>query len=116
MNGCAIILKAGSGWRLRTLLLLKRLAGGKQLFGTDSGPQAGWLQVAFDPARIGEISRALAEGGIYATGLEAGSDLETVFLQLTHGAQPAPPPGVAAPGSPTGPPSPLPPPGSVPPQ
>jgi ABC-2 type transport system ATP-binding protein len=100
----------------RTAQILKQLTGGKQLFGTDSGPEAGWFQVAFDPGRIGDVSRALAEAGIYATGLQAGSDLETVFLQLTHGAQAvAPPPGMAPPAMPPGPPSPLPPPGSLPP-
>jgi ABC-2 type transport system ATP-binding protein len=95
--------------------ILRQLAGGKPLFGMDSGPQAGWFQVAFDPARAGEISKALAEAGIYPTGLQAGSDLETVFLQLTHAAaaQAAPAPGVS-PAEPP-PPSPLPPPGSVPP-
>jgi hypothetical protein len=64
--------------------------------------------VGFDPARIGEVNRALAEAGIYATGLEAGSDLETVFLQLTHAATVAAVPGEAAP-------TPLPPPASGPP-
>jgi ABC-2 type transport system ATP-binding protein len=100
----------------RTAQILTHVAGDKQLFGTDSGPQAGWFQLAFDPARIGEISRALAEAGIYPTGLQAGSDLETVFLQLTHGAQAAAPPSrIPTPDLPPGPPSPLPPPGSVPP-
>ena len=89
--------------------IITGLAGDKQLYGTDNGPQAGWFSVALDPARIGEVNRALAEAGIYATGLEAGSDLETVFLQLTQAAtadgQSPPPDG----------PAPLPPPGSVPP-
>ena len=99
--------------------ILRRVAGDKQLFGTDSGPQAGWFQVSFDPGRVGEISRALAEAGIYPTGLQAGSDLETVFLQITHAAAAAAAlpagtsPGAAPPGPP--PPSPLPPPGTVPP-
>ncbi len=99
--------------------ILRRVAGDKQLFGTDSGPQAGWFQVSFDPGRVGEISKALAEAGIYPTGLQAGSDLETVFLQITHAAAaaaalpPGTPPGAAPAGPP--PPSPLPPPGTVPP-
>ncbi len=33
--------------------------------------------------RATEINRALAEAGIYASGLEPGSDLESVFLELT---------------------------------
>jgi ABC-2 type transport system ATP-binding protein len=95
--------------------VLRRLAGDKQLYGTDSGPQAGWFQVGLDPARVGEVSKALAEAGIYPTGLQAGSDLETVFLQLTHAAAAAAalPPDMQPGGPP--PPSPLPPPGSVPP-
>jgi hypothetical protein len=95
--------------------ILRRLAGDKQLYGTDSGPQAGWFQVGLDPARVGEVSKALAEAGIYPTGLQAGSDLETVFLQLTHAAAAAAalPPDMQPGGPP--PPSPLPPPGSVPP-
>jgi ABC-2 type transport system ATP-binding protein len=70
--------------------VLRRLAPDRQLYATDSGPQAGWFQVTIDPARVGEINRALAEAGIYAAGLEAGSSLETLFLQLTQ-AQPAGP-------------------------
>ena len=32
------------------------------------------------------MNRALAEAGIYASGLETGSDLESLFLELTAGA------------------------------
>ena len=35
------------------------------------------------PGRASEVNRALAEAGIYASGLEPGSDLESVFLELT---------------------------------
>jgi hypothetical protein len=31
------------------------------------------------------MNRALAEAGIYASGLEGGSDLENLFLELTGG-------------------------------
>ena len=52
---------------------------------------------AIDPARGAEVNRALVERGIYASGLEAGTNLETLFLDLT--AEPIPPSG--APGAPS---------------
>lgn len=45
----------------------------------------GWLAVRIDPARAADVNRALAQAGIYASGLEAGSDLESLFLELTRG-------------------------------
>ena len=44
-----------------------------------------WLRVATPPERAADVNRALAEAGIYASGLESGSDLEDLFLQLTGG-------------------------------
>jgi hypothetical protein len=63
------------------------------LYGVDSGDQAGWFTVGVAPARAAEINRALAGAGIYAAGLEPGSDLESIFLELTGrtGAVAAPP-------------------------
>jgi ABC-2 type transport system ATP-binding protein len=46
---------------------------------------AGWLSVRMDPDRAAELNRALAGAGIYASGLETGSDLEKLFLELTGG-------------------------------
>ncbi len=46
-------------------------------------PEAAWLTVQFEPARSPEVTRALADRGIYLAGLEAGSDLESIFLELT---------------------------------
>jgi ABC-2 type transport system ATP-binding protein len=79
----------------RAAEVLRRLAPDRQLYGVDSGQRAGWFHVLFDPARAGEINRALAEAGIYAIGLEAGNDLETLFLQLTGGGAGSPPGAVA---------------------
>jgi len=77
--------------------ILRRVAPDRQLYGIDRGPRAGWFHVTFDPARAAEVNRALAEAGIYAMGVEAGNDLETLFLQLTGGVTPgAPPPGPSA--------------------
>jgi ABC-2 type transport system ATP-binding protein len=44
-----------------------------------------WLAVHVEPNRSGVVNRALAEAGIYATGLESGTDLELLFLELTGG-------------------------------
>jgi ABC-2 type transport system ATP-binding protein len=43
----------------------------------------GWLAVHVSPDRAGEVNHRLAEAGVYASGLEAGSDLEMLFLELT---------------------------------
>jgi ABC-2 type transport system ATP-binding protein len=45
----------------------------------------GWLSMRVKPERASEINRALASAGIYASGLETGSDLESLFLELTAG-------------------------------
>jgi ABC-2 type transport system ATP-binding protein len=44
----------------------------------------GWLSVPIEPDRAAEVNRALATAGIYASGLETGSDLEELFLELTR--------------------------------
>ncbi|HET9851827.1 MAG TPA: ATP-binding cassette domain-containing protein [Candidatus Limnocylindrales bacterium] len=44
-----------------------------------------WLAVHVEPNLAGAVNRALAEAGIYATGLESGTDLELLFLELTGG-------------------------------
>ena len=54
--------------------------------GTDA--DAGWLTVHVEPARAAAINRVLAERGVYASRIEAGSDLEALFLQLTADAPP----------------------------
>ena len=50
--------------------------------GTD---EEGWLTVHVEPARAAEVNRTLAEAGIYASALESGNDLESLFLELTRG-------------------------------
>ena len=55
---------------------------------TDAGAEPDgdpWLAVHVEPSRASEVNRALAEGGIYASGLESGMDLELLFLELTGG-------------------------------
>ena len=50
--------------------------------------EGGWLEVPIEPSRAAEVNRTLASAGIYASGLESGSDLESLFLELTA-AEPA---------------------------
>jgi ABC-2 type transport system ATP-binding protein len=47
----------------------------------------GWLSVHVEPDRAAEVNRVLATAGIFASGLETGSDLESLFLSLTGGPQ-----------------------------
>ena len=51
------------------------------------GAGDGWLSVHLEPDRASDVNRALASAGIYASGLETGSDLESLFLSLTGGPQ-----------------------------
>ena len=50
-----------------------------------TGDEEGWLSVPIDPDRAAEVNRALSSAGIYASGIETGNDLESLFLQLTAG-------------------------------
>jgi ABC-2 type transport system ATP-binding protein len=63
--------------------VLKRLAPDRPLYGIDSGDQAGTFTVAIPARRASELNQALSEAGIYASGIEPGSDLESLFLELT---------------------------------
>ncbi len=67
----------------RAAEILQSLAQERQLFGVDSGDRAGWFTVQIAPNRAAEVNAALAAAGIYASGLEPGSDLETLFLEIT---------------------------------
>lgn len=90
--------------------ILRSFAPDRPLYGVDSGDGAGWFTVNVSPARATEINKVLAEAGIYASGLEPGTDLETVFLEITgsiSGHVNAPP---TMPGQPPAPPAPMPPP------
>ncbi|MEO6350809.1 MAG: ATP-binding cassette domain-containing protein [Candidatus Limnocylindrales bacterium] len=67
----------------RAAEILTRFSPDRPLYGVDAGDQAGWFTVNIAPNRATELNRALAEAGIYASGLEPGSDLETLFLEVT---------------------------------
>jgi ABC-2 type transport system ATP-binding protein len=43
----------------------------------------GWLSLTIGSDRAADVNRALAIAGIYASGLETGNDLESLFLELT---------------------------------
>jgi ABC-2 type transport system ATP-binding protein len=62
---------------------LERVAG-PGLVSLLPGPERGWLEVRMDPARAAELNRALAEAGVFASRLEAGTTLEARFLELTR--------------------------------
>jgi ABC-2 type transport system ATP-binding protein len=70
----------------RALTILEDLAAGSAA----ATPNAeGWISVRVGHERAAEINRALGQAGIYASGLESGNDLESLFLALTGG-EPAP--------------------------
>jgi ABC-2 type transport system ATP-binding protein len=48
---------------------------------------AEWLTVPVGRGRAAEVTRALAEAGIYLSGLETEGSLETLFLELTSGTE-----------------------------
>jgi ABC-2 type transport system ATP-binding protein len=50
-----------------------------------NGHGPGWVTVAAAPARAAELNRALVRAGVDVSGLEVGSDLESLFLSLTEG-------------------------------
>jgi ABC-2 type transport system ATP-binding protein len=82
--------------------VLQPMAPDRPLYGVDSGPQAGWFTVNIAPTRAQEVNRALAAVGVYASALHGGSDLESLFLQLTGPTDP----GMATPPAPPPPPPP----------
>ncbi len=44
-----------------------------------------WLAIHLEPSRAAEVNQRLAQAGVYASGLESGTDLELLFLELTGG-------------------------------
>ena len=53
--------------------------------GAPAADEAGWITVPTASDRSGEINQVLGTAGIWATGLESGTDLEQFFLELTGG-------------------------------
>jgi ABC-2 type transport system ATP-binding protein len=63
----------------------RRILDGLSTDGPTTPDDEGWLALPISPDRAAEVNRALATGGIYASGLETGNDLEKLFLTLTAG-------------------------------
>lgn len=61
--------------------VLNQLAPTERL--VESDRVEGWLLVHISSDRSEEVNRKLSEAGLYAAGLEAGNDLELLFLELT---------------------------------
>jgi ABC-2 type transport system ATP-binding protein len=59
------------------------LAGGAGTVTLGDGPEPGWLTVKVDPNRAAELNRALAGAGVFASRIEGGATLESLFLGLT---------------------------------
>jgi ABC-2 type transport system ATP-binding protein len=62
--------------------LLEPMAAVERTGSLDGDP---WLTVHLEPARAAEVNQRLASQGIFASGLESGTDLEMLFLELTGG-------------------------------
>ncbi len=87
----------------RTLEILAALAPAVEPVSFGPGGQR-WVVVPVAQDQAADVNRALAQGGVFASGLETGNDLETVFLSLTGPAGPdqgqaGPPPGWGQPGT-----------------
>jgi ABC-type multidrug transport system ATPase subunit len=52
---------------------------------TETDREEGWLAVHVGAEQAEDVNRTLAGAGIYASGLESGTDLEMLFLELTGG-------------------------------
>ena len=52
---------------------------------TETDREEGWLTVHIAADRAEEVSQKLAGAGIYVSGMESGTDLEMLFLELTGG-------------------------------
>jgi ABC-type multidrug transport system ATPase subunit len=62
---------------------LAPLVGAEQITPASGGD--GWLVVRIAPQQSAEVNRLLAQAGLYASAITAGSDLEGLFLELTGG-------------------------------
>ena len=87
----------------RAVEILTAMTGPDQVAVSTS--EHGWLAVQIPQDRSSEMNRALSQAGIYASGLEAGNDLEELFLSLTRSEAGTDPDGMFAgrPPTPEGP-------------
>ena len=73
----------------RARSVLEALGGSDGVVQSAASGGEGWLSVRVGRARAAEVNRALADAEIYASGLESDSNLESLFLELTAGDEPA---------------------------
>jgi ABC-2 type transport system ATP-binding protein len=85
----AIRVKVAPDEAERAATVLASLAGAEHV--SIDNPSAALLTARLPADRAADVNKALAQAGIYASGLEAGGDLEPLFLQLTHSEAPLPP-------------------------
>jgi ABC-type multidrug transport system ATPase subunit len=78
----AIRIRVGPAEVSTAATILERAAGDGNVE-LDDAPDGGWLTVRVDPQRSSELNRALAESGLFASRIEAGTTLESLFLELT---------------------------------
>jgi ABC-2 type transport system ATP-binding protein len=80
--------KVEPGEAQKAQAVLQKLKGASMV--TIDYPAVAWITVRLPADRAGEANKALAQAGIYASGLQSGSDLESLFMQLTQPAPAAP--------------------------
>jgi len=72
----------------RAVELLDAIAGSGAAVALDNAEGA-WIRVRFDPRQAAQLNRTLAQAGIFASRVEVGTDLESLFLELTSSGGPA---------------------------
>jgi len=84
-------LLSGEG-RVRVRVAPDEVAAARRILDTlvpdttaEADGEDGWLSLRVGGNRAADVNRALASAGIYASGLEDGNDLESLFLELTAG-------------------------------
>ncbi|HEV8516358.1 MAG TPA: ATP-binding cassette domain-containing protein [Candidatus Limnocylindrales bacterium] len=82
-EGAAVRVRVATDEGSRAAEVLAAVPGSAGLEGPTQGPEGTTLTVRVAPDRSGEVNRRLATAGIYASRVEATSDLESLFLSLT---------------------------------
>jgi ABC-2 type transport system ATP-binding protein len=88
-EGGAVRVRVAGAEVARARTALAGLAGADGVSSPREADAPAWLSVRLPHERAAEVNRALAEAGIYASGLETESTLEALFLELTGGQPPS---------------------------
>ena len=78
----AVRIRVGAAEVATAAPVVERIAG-EGTVELEVGPEAGWLAIRIDPDRSAELNHALADAGVYASRIEGGTTLESLFLELT---------------------------------